>query len=101
MVDNVNPNIKYPPIAVLASEAHPTLISGIKDGPQSVNGFDFQSGPKAPGDGRLPFQFATPPPGIPYKLYKTKKAHMDLLNLKKVPNILADLIAEQENTAKL
>jgi len=67
-----------------------------------VNGYDFVSAPKIPGDGRLPFMFATPTSGIPYNMYKSKKSHMDLLNIKKIPLILNDLLtAAQQQQSKL
>jgi len=85
LIDKANLNIKYPPIAVLISEAHPTLEVVIKDGPQSLCGYDFASAPKAPGDGRVPFENAIPPPGISFKLYKTKKRAYGFSKFEKDP----------------
>ncbi len=58
-----NPKIKYPPIATLISKKHPTLRHIMKDGPKSVNGYDFESMPKVEGDGRVTYESSKPPEG--------------------------------------
>ena len=81
----------YPPIAVLASDAHPTLSRVVKGGPRAA-GWDFQEASKEPGDGRVIFTGAMPPQGVPYAVYKTARQHGDLLNhISLVSSILASL----------
>ena len=79
----------YPPIAVLASDAHGTLSAVVKGG---RGGWDFKEAPREPGDGRVPFAKALPPKGVPYAIYKTTREHGGLLNdITLVSKILAHL----------
>ena len=78
----------YPPIAVLASNAHPT-ISKVS---RKSHGWDFNSAPREQGDGRILFAQAVPPDGVPYTLYRTDRAHGALLrDVRQVDEILAQL----------
>ena len=92
LVNREDSSFHYPPIAVLASDAHPTLSSVVKDGPRAAKGWDFQEAPKEPGDGRVIFTGAMPPQGVPHTVYKTAQKHGDLLNdVSLVSSVLADL----------
>ncbi len=73
-------SFKYPPIAVLASDSRKTLSTIVKGGPRAVRGWDFREAPRDRGDGRVPFERALPPKGVPYEVYKTAREHGDLLN---------------------
>ena len=48
-----NPDILYPPMAVLRTSNMPTLSRVLKNGPKSVRGYDFETLPKSDGDGRV------------------------------------------------
>lgn len=54
---------EYPPIALLVSKVHPSVKWGMKDGPHSVLGLDFDTMPKEEGDGRVTYIGALPPEG--------------------------------------
>jgi pimeloyl-ACP methyl ester carboxylesterase len=71
---------KYPPIFVVASHVQQTLQTVIRDGPQSVRGWDFETAPKVPGDGRVALKDAMPPQGIPFQLISSEAEHSELLN---------------------
>ena len=71
---------KYPPIAVLASDSRKTLSSVMRGGQHAVRGWNFRDATKELGDGRVPFQRALPPKGVPHEIYKTTREHGDLLN---------------------
>jgi len=47
-------HIQYPPIAVLASGAYPTLAHIVLDGPNAIRGLDFTSGPAVAGTSVAP-----------------------------------------------
>lgn len=72
-------SFKYPPIAVLASDTRLTLSTVIRHGPHAVRGWDFQTAPREPGDGRVEFAKAMPPEGVPYTVHKTVREHGELL----------------------
>ena len=72
--------IRYPPIAVLASDRHPTLSTAVRGGPVAVRGWDFHTATREPGDGRVEFAKAMPPEGVPYAVHKTAREHGELLN---------------------
>jgi len=89
------PNVKYPPIAVLASKATPTVRLMMRDGPKSVRGYDLDTPEKAEGDGRVTFKGVHPPTGVPVmKVYTTELGHSDLLSDPQALHILEDLIKE-------
>ena len=73
-------SVSYPPIAVLAGDALPTLMTAKRDGPLAVKGWDFVSEPKKSGDNRVAFETAVPPLGVPYSIFKSSRSHEDLLN---------------------
>ena len=92
LVNREEGSFHYPPIAVLASDAYPTLSRVVKDGPRAAKGWDFQEAPKEPGDGRVIFTAAMPPQGVPYVVYKTARQHGYLLSdVSSVSSILANL----------
>ena len=72
-------SFQYPAIAVLASDAHLTLSTVVRNGPRAVKGWDFRTGLREPGDGRVLLSKATPPNGVPYVLHKTLHEHGTLL----------------------
>jgi pimeloyl-ACP methyl ester carboxylesterase len=85
-------SFRYPPIAVLANDTHPTLSTIIRNGPRSVRGWDFQTAVKEPGDGRVVLVNAMPPVGVPYTIWRTPRRHSDLVNdTKQVGAILGSL----------
>lgn len=73
-------NIKYPPILVVTGKAHPTLSKIQKNGKRSVNGWDFASLPREPGDGRVLEKNSFPPKGISYETFYSTWSHSALLN---------------------
>lgn len=73
-------NIKYPPILVVTGKAHPTLSKIQRNGKQSVNGWDFLSLPREPGDGRVLEKNSFPPKGISYETFYSTWSHSALLN---------------------
>jgi len=81
-------NATYPPIAVLCSKSHPTLVH-IKI--TEVGKFDFKSLPRKMGDNRV--VDAAPFDGIPHTSYETKKSHGELLNdIPLLNKIISDLM---------
>jgi len=85
-------SVLYPPIAVLASESTPTVSTVRRNGPRSLNGWDFASAPMKPGDKRVAFAKAMPPGRMRYSIFKSSHAHEDLLNdTRQVASILAEL----------
>jgi pimeloyl-ACP methyl ester carboxylesterase len=84
--------LQYPPVAVLASDAHSTLSLVVRIGPRAVKGWDFKSGLGEPGDGRVLYSKARPPDGVPYTLHTTRNNHGALLrDTSQVSRILAQL----------
>lgn len=73
-------SFQYPPIAVLASDVHPTLSALVKSGRGIGKEWNFQEAPTESGDGRVPYVGALPPQDVPYVVYKTAREHGDLLN---------------------
>ena len=86
------PNVVYPPVLIVASKAHPTLVKAVLGGPKSVLGLDEETAPKAPGDGRVAFETAMPPAGIAFDLELTDSGHADLLNDKRVAKRVLEFI---------
>lgn len=73
------PTANLPPVVVLAGKGQPTLVKAIQNGPESVDGWDFQSAAKVPGDGRVAFDHAKPPAELPYRLIETQREHTEML----------------------
>lgn len=73
-------DIKYPPILVVNGRSFPTLSQAIENGPKSVAGWDFESAPKVPGDGRVQETHSTPPAPIPFELFQSTAEHSELLS---------------------
>jgi pimeloyl-ACP methyl ester carboxylesterase len=73
-------NLKYPPILVVTGKNRPTLSKIQKNGKQSVNGWDFLSLPREPGDGRVLEKNSFPPKGISYDTFYSSSEHSALLN---------------------
>jgi hypothetical protein len=48
---------------VMGSNAIPTKSKMIRNGPKRVYGWDIETPPLVPGDGRIPFDHMQPPPG--------------------------------------
>jgi hypothetical protein len=94
LVCRTDKSFAYPPIAVLASDAHSTISTVVRHGPRAVRGWDFRTGLKEPGDGRVLFSAAAPPEGVPYTMYKTRYEHGALLkDVSQVSQILSELHA--------
>lgn len=92
LVSKEEKSFQYPPVAVLASDRHPTLATVVRDGPRAVRGWDFHTAAKKPGDNRVEFPRAMPPEGVPYTVHKTAREHGYLLNdTRQVAAILAQL----------
>jgi hypothetical protein len=92
LVCRTNKSFEYPPIAVLAGEAHMTISTVVRNGPRAVRGWDFRTGLRKPGDGRVSFSGAAPPVGVPHRTYKTRHEHGALLkDTSQVSQILTDL----------
>ena len=92
LVSRKERSFQYPPIAVLASDTHPTLSMVVRDGPRAVRGWDFQTAPQEAGDGRVLFSNAMPPEGVPYTVHRTLREHGALLkDIFLVSEVLADL----------
>jgi pimeloyl-ACP methyl ester carboxylesterase len=92
LVSRTDGSFQYPPIAVLAGDAYPTISKVIRTGPRSVKGWDFQTAVKEPGDGRVIFSKSAPPDGVPYRLYKSSREHGVLLNdTSQISQILLEL----------
>jgi len=91
------PDFPYPPIAILGSKSHPTLVH-IKH--TEAGKYDFRSEPRELGDDRV--VDPTPLEGIPFTtLYETKLKHAELLNdIPVVKKILDDLLAVKDTTKK-
>jgi pimeloyl-ACP methyl ester carboxylesterase len=84
--------LQYPPVAVLASDAHLTLSLVVRMGPRAVKGWDFKNRLREPGDGRVLFSKARPPDGVLYTLHKTRHDHGALLrDTSQVSGLLAQL----------
>jgi pimeloyl-ACP methyl ester carboxylesterase len=92
LVCQSEPPFQYPPIAVLASDLHPTLSTVVRNGPRAVKGWDFRTGSREPGDGRVLLSNAVPPEGVPYTLHKSRHEHGALLrDTSQVFKILTEL----------
>ncbi|MBC7692155.1 MAG: alpha/beta hydrolase [Methylotenera sp.] len=74
----------FPPVLVISNEDRPTLVTAIHHGKKSTDGWDLQSAPQAPGDGRVAEHDAFPPTGVAYDLFLSKAEHTQLLNDPKV-----------------
>jgi pimeloyl-ACP methyl ester carboxylesterase len=70
----------YPRVGVILSKSHATLARVQKQGPKSVRGWDFETLPKEPGDGRVREIAALPPAGIYYEQFNSTYQHSQLLN---------------------
>eukprot|EP01117_Protostelium_nocturnum_P006439 TRINITY_DN2320_c0_g1_i4.p1 TRINITY_DN2320_c0_g1~~TRINITY_DN2320_c0_g1_i4.p1 ORF type:complete len:981 (-),score=188.83 TRINITY_DN2320_c0_g1_i4:888-3830(-) len=86
-----NPNINYPPMAVLRTTCIPTLSRVLKDGPKSVRGFDFETLPKSEGDGRVVASATLLPRGVPHEVYTTKLDHTFQMNDPNIFKIMSEL----------
>ena len=86
-------DVRYPPIIVLASDRYPSRRCIIKDGPLSIKGFDFESYPLFPGDGRVPILHARPV-RVQHELVVSELPHDTILNDDRIPTLLEDLIKQ-------
>ena len=80
LVCSNEPSFQYPPVAVLAGDAHRTVSMVVRNGPRSVKGWDFHTASREPGDGRILLSKAVPPAGVPCTLHKTRHKHGALLS---------------------
>ncbi|PRP79396.1 hypothetical protein PROFUN_12994 [Planoprotostelium fungivorum] len=86
-----NPDIAYPPMAVLRTSNVPTLSRVLKNGPKSVRGYDFESLPKSDGDGRVVASATLLPRGVPHVVYTCKLDHTFQMNDPNIIKILSIL----------
>lgn len=70
----------WPPTLAVLSRAHPTLDRVVRGGPRSVRGWDFETAPREPGDGRVAARNALPPARLAARIEETSREHVDLLN---------------------
>lgn len=70
----------HPPALVISARNRSALVKALKSGPRSERGWDFQSAPQAPGDGRVSENDATPPRGIAFSRFTSEYEHSALLN---------------------
>ena len=73
------PVSKNIPVYVVLSKSTPTLATVERNGPKSVRGYDFESRPREPGDGRVREADAFPP-GLKSETLYSEKVHSELLN---------------------
>jgi len=90
------PDVAYPPVGVLNSEARETLAYVFKKESTSSNvirGYDFESAKKDQGDARVRPMDSFPPSGVkPIQVWSTKKSHAHLLDAVEVPSMLQQLV---------
>jgi len=86
-----DPNVAYPPMAMLKNSTHPTFARVLRDGPKAIRGFDFETLPKTEGDIRVSAASATLPRGIPCEEYTTEEEHAYLLDDPQVWRIMDKL----------
>lgn len=82
----------HPPVLVVAGKSFQTLSQAIQGGAKSELGWDFESAPKVPGDGRVAFANAMPPEGIAFEVFETAADHTDLLSDPPVQKAIADFL---------
>jgi len=90
-----DPAVMYPPIAVLNSDAEPTITSFRREGiDQPFN--MLQGFATTPGDGRVALSDAHPPPGVPVlRTITNSRSHSEVLSdLSHVHELLNDLLEE-------
>ncbi len=67
------------PVYVVLAKNTPTLSTVERNGPKSIRGYDFETRPKEPGDGRVREVDALPP-GLKYETLYVEKEHSQVLN---------------------
>ena len=89
-----NPAITYPPIAVLRSDAVPTITKLTRLVPDAS--FDYKGAITSPGDGRITLEDTLPPRGVPVTGIVTNHAdHSGILSeFEDVKALLGKLLAE-------
>lgn len=86
-------SMAYPPIAILAGNTIPTVTAVMRNGPRAVRGWDSVTAARKQGDNRIDFTRALPPAGVPHHVFKSTRAHGDLLSdTRQVETILNGLI---------
>lgn len=81
-----------PPLAVLASNSRATRVGCVVKEIDGSKIYDFSKGSTVMGDGRVPFENATPPRDCNYKVYTTDKEHSAILDdVEKVEQIINEL----------
>lgn len=66
---------QQPEIFVISGQDIPTKVQFIQNGPQSVKGWDFKNGKKAPGDGKVSYARSFPPKGLKYTHFESHVVH--------------------------
>ena len=89
-----NPAVNYPPIAVLRSDAAPTITQLCRPSPDGA--FDYDAAFTTPGDGRITLEDTLPPKGVPLSAMITNHVdHSNILGeLGDVQELLNTLIME-------
>ena len=92
-----NPHITYPPIAVLRSDARPTITRLNRPTPEGP--FDYASAMTTAGDGRITLEDTLPPRGVPVSQVLTNHAeHSGILSeLGDVNGLLNALLEEAKD----
>jgi hypothetical protein len=87
-----NPDVTYPPIAVLRSDAVPTITRLRRPAPGAA--FDYSTALTTPGDGRITLEDTLPPRGVPITgIITNHAAHSGILSeLDDVKGLLGKLI---------
>ncbi|MCE9598260.1 MAG: hypothetical protein K8S54_09865 [Spirochaetia bacterium] len=77
------------PIYVVLSKHVPTLASVLRGGPKSLRGYDFETRPREPGDGRVLERDAIPP-DLKHTILVSDEIHSDLLNDSRVQDLVRE-----------
>ncbi len=75
-----NPVYVYPKFVVVRGTEEETMIQIQEEGPRSIRGWDSESLPHVPGDGRVSKEDALMPKGFRAEVLDSKLSHSDLLN---------------------
>jgi len=86
------PDAVFPPVLVVLSDAHPTLVRALRAGPHAEDGIDFTTLPRTDGDGRVSARNAVPPAPIRHEVVVTRNDHAKLLNDAAVVKRIAEFL---------
>lgn len=80
----VNANV---PVYVVLAKNTPTLARVLRNGPKSTRGYDFDTSPREPGDGRVLERDAIPP-DLKHTVLESEEGHSELLNDSRVQELI-------------